>query len=224
MRILVAGDDRRQQELKQKFGGKIRADFGGIRPDPNSELKNYDLVFDLNFDDHPETISHYEGFKDLTLIAGAVKIQLKKIMDDHQGMILPRTFGMNTLPTFINRPVAEWTLPDLRQKPVALEIAGRLGWEISFAADTVGMVAPRILMMIINEAYHTHGEGTASMEDIDLGMKLGTNYPEGPFVWAKNIGIREVYKTLEALFLSTGDARYEIAPLLKASYNKQAAN
>jgi 3-hydroxybutyryl-CoA dehydrogenase len=72
--------------------------------------------------------------------------------------------------------------------------------------------------MIINEAYYTVQEGTACRTDIDLGMKLGTAYPKGPFEWSEEIGIDHVYETLEALYQDTKDERYKICPLLKTEY------
>jgi 3-hydroxybutyryl-CoA dehydrogenase len=72
--------------------------------------------------------------------------------------------------------------------------------------------------MIINEAYYTVQEGTANRDDIDQAMKLGTNYPMGPFEWCKKIGITDVYETLEALYNDTHDERYKICSLLKHDY------
>ena len=80
------------------------------------------------------------------------------------------------------------------------------------------MVTPRIIFMIINEAYYTVQEGTATREDIDQGMKLGTNYPFGPFEWAEKIGLDNVYETLEAIYEDTKEERYKICPLLKREY------
>ena len=61
-------------------------------------------------------------------------------------------------------------------------------------------------------------EGTATREDIDIGMKLGTNYPKGPFEWLNEIGIENVYKVLEAIYQDTKEERYKICPLLKEEY------
>ena len=76
----------------------------------------------------------------------------------------------------------------------------------------------RIISMIINEAYYTVMEGTATKEDIDTGMKLGTNYPMGPFEWAGKWGIANIYELLEAMYLDSKDERYKICPLLKQEY------
>lgn len=82
-------------------------------------------------------------------------------------------------------------------------------------ASRIGLVTPRVIVMIINEAYFTVQEGTATKEDIDVGMKLGTNYPKGPFEWANLIGLKNIYKTLDALYEDTKEGRYKICPLLK---------
>ena len=84
--------------------------------------------------------------------------------------------------------------------------------------DQVGMVTPRVVSMIINEAYYTVEEGTATKEDINVAMKLGTRYPAGPFEMANSIGITHVYELLKALSGSTGDERYKICSLLKEHY------
>lgn len=84
--------------------------------------------------------------------------------------------------------------------------------------DRVGMVTPRVISMIINEAFYTVQEGTATREAIDMAMKLGTNYPFGPFEWCQRIGIRHVYELLEVLYEDTKDERYKISALLKKEY------
>jgi 3-hydroxybutyryl-CoA dehydrogenase len=52
-------------------------------------------------------------------------------------------------------------------------------------------------------------------------MKLGTNYPLGPFEWAKKIGIENVYLVLDSVYKDTKDERYKICPLLKKEYLNQ---
>ena len=67
--------------------------------------------------------------------------------------------------------------------------------------------------MIINEAYFAIGEDVSSKNEIDLAMKLGTNYPYGPFEWAKKIGLHNIYYLLKTL--SNNDNRYIPAKALK---------
>jgi 3-hydroxybutyryl-CoA dehydrogenase len=74
---------------------------------------------------------------------------------------------------------------------------------------------PRILSLIVNEAARALEEGVASAEEIDIAMRLGVNYPQGPLKWADQIGLDEVLAVLEGLQRETGDDRYRPAPLLK---------
>jgi 3-hydroxybutyryl-CoA dehydrogenase len=80
-------------------------------------------------------------------------------------------------------------------------------------SDVKGLVAIRPIAMIINEAYFALGDAVSTKSDIDIAMKLGTNYPYGPFEWAEKIGIQHVYELLRSLSIS--DQRYAPAPLLK---------
>jgi 3-hydroxybutyryl-CoA dehydrogenase len=128
---------------------------------------------------------------------------------------------MNTLPTFINRVVLECCSITQQDEKIATTFFGQLNLKSRFVKSRVGLVTPRIICMIINEAYYTVQEGTASKEDIDLGMKLGTAYPKGPFEWTQEIGLDHVYETLDALYQDTKDERYKIASLLKTEYLKE---
>jgi 3-hydroxybutyryl-CoA dehydrogenase len=80
-------------------------------------------------------------------------------------------------------------------------------------ADEPGLIAARTIAMIINEAYFALGEEVSSKAEIDTAMKLGTNYPYGPFEWATKIGAGNIYQLL--LTLSKTDQRYLPAQLLK---------
>lgn len=81
--------------------------------------------------------------------------------------------------------------------------------------DAPGLTFPRILSLIINEAARSLEEGVATAEEIDVAMRLGVNYPQGPLRWADQIGLDEVLAVLEGLQRETGDDRYRPATLLK---------
>ena len=97
----------------------------------------------------------------------------------------------------------------------AEQLFNLLGKETVRVKDTAGLVFPRILSLIINEAARSLEEGVASAEEIDIAMRLGVNYPQGPLRWADQIGLEEVLAVLEGLERETGDDRYRPAPLLK---------
>ena len=83
---------------------------------------------------------------------------------------------------------------------------------MTWLPDLPGFVAPRVVCMIINEAYLALEEGVSTKAEIDTAMKLGTAYPFGPFEWAEKIGIKKVAGLLQRLALE--DKRYQPAPLL----------
>lgn len=97
--------------------------------------------------------------------------------------------------------------------PVIDELVTILGKQLVTVKDEVGFVSPRIIAMIINEAYFALSENISTKNEIDIAMRSGTNYPYGPFEWANIIGVNNVYTLLEKL--ATNNKRYTPAPLLK---------
>ncbi len=73
----------------------------------------------------------------------------------------------------------------------------------------------RILCMLINEAADAVFLKIASVEDVDLAMTKGTNYPQGLLRWADEIGIAKVVKRLQLLHEKYGEDRYRVSPILK---------
>ncbi len=91
----------------------------------------------------------------------------------------------------------------------------QLGKETARVKDEPGLIFPRILSLIINEAVRSLDEGVAVAEEIDVALQLGTNYPLGPLRWADQVGLDEVLTVLEGLQRETGDDRYRPSPLLR---------
>ncbi|WP_054635887.1 3-hydroxyacyl-CoA dehydrogenase NAD-binding domain-containing protein [Thalassobacillus sp. C254] len=73
----------------------------------------------------------------------------------------------------------------------------------------------RVLAPMVNEAIFVLGEGTASAEDIDNGLKLGASHPIGPLALADLIGLDTMLFVIETLYTETNDSKYRPAPLLK---------
>ena len=208
MEIYVRGVDVRIKELKEKLGDKhVYTTFnnsGGMSFD------NADIVFDLNLDDHPEEINDYKSIKGI-LVVSCLKYDLNKMTEGFKNN--EKVVGLNALPGFINREVWEMSALEDSAKKVFESHFPEL--KVQWVRDRVGMISPRVLAMIINEACFTLEEGTANVEDIDKGMKLGTNYPYGPFEWADKIGVDQIYEILNALSKDTGDERFKICSTLK---------
>jgi len=86
---------------------------------------------------------------------------------------------------------------------------------IIHSRDYAGFIVNRILMPMINEAAYALYEGVGSKEDIDTGMKLGTNHPMGPLELADFIGLDTCLAIMEVLHDGLGDSKYRACPLLK---------
>jgi 3-hydroxybutyryl-CoA dehydrogenase len=213
MNIAAKGQPNQLDELRE-----LISSTHPIVPLKGTELDNYDIIFDLDFDDTPEQIGQYIHLENKLIVLSTVKVQLEELYAE-LGM-LPKTtiIGINALPTFINRPLLECCATNKNDEAIAVEKLKNIGLETRFVKSRVGLVTPRIICMIINEAYFTVQEGTATREDIDLGMRLGTAYPKGPFAWSQEIGLDHVYETLEAIYQDTKDERYKVCPMLKTEY------
>ncbi|HWB63915.1 MAG TPA: 3-hydroxyacyl-CoA dehydrogenase family protein [Chitinophagales bacterium] len=218
MKILLVGEPGRAEELRAKLAlaGGLEIDY--TDGDEEEDYKDYDCIFDLNFDDDPASLSIYAGLKDKPVFVNAVKLSLNEAVYVTGGKIRCMLFGINALPGFLSQPLWEISLLRKFQTPDLDKLTSQLGIKYLPVEDRVGMIKPRIIFMIINEACYTLQEGTATIEDIDMGMKLGTNYPFGPFEWCDKIGITPVFETLAALYEDTKDERYKICPLLKTKY------
>jgi 3-hydroxybutyryl-CoA dehydrogenase len=97
--------------------------------------------------------------------------------------------------------------------PRALEIIETMGKKCIVVPDIAGFISARIIAMIINEAYFAKDDNVSSEEEIDIAMKLGTNYPFGPFEWSRKIGLNNVYDLLATL--AVHDERYTPAQNVK---------
>jgi len=91
------------------------------------------------------------------------------------------------------------------------EALGKTTWE---SDDKPGFVTNRVLMPWINEGIRAYDEGVATKDDMDRGMKLGTNVPMGPLELADHIGLDVCLHASETLHEELGD-RYKPAYLLK---------
>lgn len=129
-----------------------------------------------------------------------------------------RVCGFGTFVPLVERRLIE-IAPALQTAAATVEQAESLfrslGKKTALVEDEVGLVFPRVLSLIVNEAVFTVMEGTATPQDIDIAMKKGTNYPYGPLEWADRIGLEEVYSVIRGLHRDLAEERYRPAPLLR---------
>ncbi len=83
--------------------------------------------------------------------------------------------------------VSTHTTDDVKAATIAL--SERMGKTPIAANDFPGFVSNRVLMPMINEAFHAWNDGVAEPEAIDGIMKLGCAFPMGPLRLADLIGL-----------------------------------
>ncbi len=211
MNIVAAGTAEQLNELKQKIASEHQLSLvqdAEITAIPDA----VEILIDLRL--HQQLLPQaYINFKGIVLVNGVFN-KLAELAANSTSPLQCKLFGINSLPTLINRSLVEVSSLFIEQRIALEQVAAQLQWQLTWVDDRKGMVTPRILCMVINEAYYTLQEGTANKADIDLGMKLGTNYPAGPFEWAERIGLDNVYKVLSSTYSETMDERYKVCPLL----------
>jgi len=114
-------------------------------------------------------------------------------------------------------PLVEVVRTDLTADEVfaaAYAFAERIGKTPIACRDTPGFVVNRILIPILNDAVRVLDEGTASAEDIDRGMRFGTNWPIGPLALIDLIGVDVHVHAAEALWRAYREPRFAPPPRL----------
>jgi len=111
--------------------------------------------------------------------------------------------------SFLKRSLWEVASND---EPALQGLMSYLGYEYKVVKDEPGFVAARVVSMIINEAYFALEQQVSSKNEIDIAMKLGTNYPFGPFEWGEKIGLTNINKLLSKL--NETDQRYKVCSAL----------
>jgi len=110
--------------------------------------------------------------------------------------------------------VAQSNLPsEVRQ--AAETLVRSLGKLPVWVNESPGLVLPRIVCCLANEAAFAVAEGVAAPEAVDTAMVLGVNYPQGPLEWAAALGYRKVVAVLDHLADEYGEERYRAAPWLR---------
>ena len=102
---------------------------------------------------------------------------------------------------------------------VTAALVQKLEKEMAVSQDYPGFIVNRVLIPMINEAVFALYEGIATVEDIDKGMKLGTNQPMGPLTLADFIGLDTVLAIANVLYDGFKDPKYRPCPLLVKMVN-----
>ncbi|MCB2206377.1 hypothetical protein KQI65_16655 [bacterium] len=130
---------------------------------------------------------------------------------------MDRLVGLAALPGLTSSDVIEIAFPygakHGHQEMLSDFIAG-LGKRMEVVRDEVGLVTPRMLAVMINEAVLICQQDLTGQESIDALMKVAMS-GMGPLSWGHRIGWRHLYTILSAMHEELGGERYRPAPLLK---------
>jgi len=186
MKIFIVANEGQQKELESINSVEKDSYIISNNLPETVDLKIYDLFLILK--DYNEI--NIEIFEKKDVIINEVSQTLHELN-------LPENFHrINAWPGFLQRKTWEIVSNTPEKIKDVLAIFNR---KIFSVKDEPGFVSARVISMIINEAFYAVGEQISTKEEIDLAMKLGTNYPYGPFEWAEKIGIENIIKLLEKL-------------------------
>ncbi|WP_329350129.1 3-hydroxyacyl-CoA dehydrogenase [Streptomyces sp. NBC_01261] len=90
----------------------------------------------------------------------------------------------------------------------AIGLFQALGKNVSVVGDAPGMIVARTVARIVDLAHDAVAKGVATEEDVDTAMRLGVNYPLGPFEWSRRLGRSWAYDLLDDLHLRDPSGRY----------------
>jgi 3-hydroxybutyryl-CoA dehydrogenase len=197
MNIIVSAPDQQWNELTA-----LRPNINWLRVDDAAafnEHKNADAFFWLYEESQMPGIS---GITKPVIINLVIHTLAELQAPDH-------VMRINGWPGFLKRTT--WEIAGKLQ-PETEALFQYLDIKINPVKDEPGFIAARIIAMIINEAYFALEEKVSTKNAIDIAMKLGTNYPFGPFEWAGLIGTGKIAALLKKLNIT--DNRYLPSSLL----------
>lgn len=202
MQIVVLTDEELKKEL---LSDAEVSDKEIIWVEQLSQLQPYkeaDVFIDLLFSkDHIQLL---QSLLPKLIIINSVEDTLS---ETHASFV-----RINGWPTFLQSPIIEAACLTESHKSITEEVLSFFNKKIEWLPDEPGFITPRVISMIINEAFIALKEGVSTKEEINTAMKLGTNYPYGPFEWADKIGIEKIASLLQCL--SKEHNRYTPASLL----------
>ena len=202
MRLAVIANEQLKEELLAGgISNNCKIDW--VRASNELASSQTDAVIDLLFEQNGYDGSHLKNLEKPVMV-NSVNKTIAEI-----GLPFIR---LNAWPGFLKRNIIEVASNNDQHKKQAENILALLNKKTEWLPDIKGFVSARVVSMIINEAYFALEENVSTKEEIDIAMKLGTNYPYGPFEWAKKIGLKNIAALLNEL--SQIEKRYHPASLL----------
>lgn len=188
MTIAAITEKYTEEQVKGFFPGK---DIEWVLLREVEAAPGAEVYFDLDFTPDPNRCKALSRLQPALVIVNAVTPTIGEL-----GYPFVR---INGWPGFLERAIHELVAPDEPAAARVTHLYTKLGRGCKLVPDVPGMISARILSTIINEAWFTWEEEVSTKSAIDTAMKLGTNYPFGPFEWSERIGIARIVHLLWSL-------------------------
>jgi len=210
MQVIALANENQKDEL---LSGGVSDETTVVFINTADEFWNYensDGFVDLLFDGSAERINLLNNFSHRPVIINSVVQTLQQLE-------VPFV-RVNAWPGFLGRSTVEVCGSNAQIIAQVENIFARFNKKTCWVRDEPGFITARVIAMIINEAWFALEEKVSTKEEIDAAMKLGTNYPFGPFEWCDKIGAGNICDLLNKLM----EARpsYQPASLLKKEASK----
>ena len=204
MQVIIIANPQQVQEIRQKDTNKeMQLIFKNELP-AVEEIQKAESIFILDKECSGINLTDLRN----------LPVYINSVIDTLSDLNLPSNVSrINGWNGFLQRDIWEIAAAD---QETAEGIFKTLGWKTVFVKDQPGFIAARVISRIINEAFFALEENVSTKEEIDLAMKLGTNYPYGPFEWAEKIGTKNIFDLLNRL--KKENIMYEPAPALQKNF------
>jgi 3-hydroxybutyryl-CoA dehydrogenase len=101
----------------------------------------------------------------------------------------------------------------------ATEFFAAAGLKVALLNDVAGRIIDRLVRPYYNAALRRLDEGLATADDLDLTLRLGLGYPEGPIALLERSGLHHHFDVTASLFEAEGDPAF--APARRARVAKE---
>lgn len=103
----------------------------------------------------------------------------------------------------------------------AKDVLEGAGLKVAVCFDFAGRIIDRLVRPYYNAALRRLDEGLATADDMDLTLRLGLGYPEGPIALLERTGLAHHFDVTQSLFEAYGESPY--APARRARVAKARA-
>jgi len=200
--LLIANPVQREELTAEITSGDV--DITYVEDLITPSINNFDFCIDLQF---TNTVERKTELQKIKCPLYCINHVTGTLADLPAGFI--RINGWNSL---LGKKMIEASTTNENARSDFEKLLLSLGKTVEWVPDVPGFISCRVICQIINEAYFSLEEEVSTKDQIDIAMKLGTNYPHGPFEWSEIIGLDNVAELLS--LLSKSNTRYQPSKLL----------